>query len=39
MIVAGTVSVKMGPRLRLLWEQMPDPKWVIEHGPMRQLRR
>src|SRR5438270_9120187 len=23
MIVAGTVSVKMGPRLRLLWEQMP----------------
>src|SRR3989440_7183984 len=25
MIVAGTVSIKMGPRLRLLWEQMPDP--------------
>src|SRR2546428_4843689 len=24
MIVAGTVSIKMGPRLRLLWEQMPD---------------
>src|SRR6266567_3708007 len=23
MIVAGTVCVKMGPRLRLLWEQMP----------------
>ncbi len=32
MIVAGTVSVKMGPRLRLLWEQMPDPKWVISMG-------
>ncbi len=29
MIVAGTVSVKMGPRLRLLWEQMPEPKWVL----------
>ena len=26
MIVAGTVSIKMGPRLRLLWEQMPEPK-------------
>src|SRR5436189_6473856 len=32
MIVAGTDSVKMGPRLRLLWEQMPDPKWVISMG-------
>lgn len=32
MIVAGTVSVKMGPRLRLLWEQMPDPKWVLSMG-------
>ena len=32
MIVAGTVSVKMGPRLHLLWEQMPDPKWVLSMG-------
>ncbi len=32
MIVAGTVCVKMGPRLRLLWEQMPDPKWVLSMG-------
>src|SRR5436190_23455607 len=32
MIVAGKVSIKMGPRLRLLWEQMPEPKWVISMG-------
>ena len=32
MIVAGTVSVKRGPRLRLLWEQMPEPKWVLSMG-------
>src|SRR5437879_9923459 len=32
MIVAGTVSIKMGPRLRLLWEQMPEPQWVLSMG-------
>ncbi len=36
-IVAGTVSIKMGPRLRLLWEQMPDPKWVLSMGKSRGL--
>lgn len=32
MIVAGTVCNKMGPRLVRLYEQMPDPKWVLSLG-------
>lgn len=32
MIVAGRVSQKMGPVLRNLYDQMPDPKWVIALG-------
>jgi NADH-quinone oxidoreductase subunit B len=32
MIVAGRVSQKMGPVLRRLYDQMPDPKWVIAMG-------
>jgi NADH-quinone oxidoreductase subunit B len=32
MIVAGTVNKKMAHTLRLLYDQMPDPKWVIAMG-------
>ncbi len=32
MIVAGRVSLKMAPVVRLLYDQMPDPKWVIAMG-------
>jgi len=32
MIVAGRVSQKMAPVLRHLYDQMPDPKWVIAMG-------
>jgi NADH-quinone oxidoreductase subunit B len=32
MIVAGRVSQKMGPVLRNIYDQMPEPKWVISMG-------
>lgn len=32
MIVAGRVSRKMAPVLRHLYDQMPDPKWVLSMG-------
>jgi NADH-quinone oxidoreductase subunit B len=32
MIVAGRVSQKMAPVLREVYDQMPEPKWVISMG-------
>ena len=32
MIVSGRVSQKMAPVLRRIYNQMPDPKWVIAMG-------
>jgi NADH-quinone oxidoreductase subunit B len=32
MIVAGRLSRKMAPVLRRIYDQMPEPKWVISMG-------
>src|SRR2546421_11947022 len=32
LMVMGTITDKMGPVLKKIYEQMPDPKWVISMG-------
>ncbi|MCC6334776.1 MAG: NADH-quinone oxidoreductase subunit NuoB [Myxococcales bacterium] len=32
MVVAGTITVKMAPRVKRLWDQMPEPKWCVAMG-------
>ena len=32
MIVAGTLTNKMAPALRKVYDQMPEPKWVVSMG-------
>ena len=32
MIVAGTITDKMAPVLKRIYDQMPDPKWVVSMG-------
>jgi len=32
MVIAGTITVKMAPRVVKLWEQMPEPKWAVAMG-------
>ena len=36
MIVAGTLTNKMAPALRRVYDQMPEPRWVLSTGIMRQ---
>ncbi len=32
MIVAGTINKKLAPAVKTLYDQMPEPKWVIAMG-------
>ena len=36
MIVAGTPTLKMAPIIKRVWDQMPEPKWCIAMGRVRQ---
>jgi len=32
MVVAGTVTVKMAPRIKRLWDMIPEPRWCVAMG-------
>ncbi len=32
MVIAGTITTKMAPRVKALWDQMPEPKWAVAMG-------
>jgi len=32
LLVAGTISYKQAPVLKMIYDQMPEPKWVISMG-------
>lgn len=32
MIVAGTITEKMAPVIKKVWDQMPEPKWCMAMG-------
>lgn len=32
MVIAGTITVKMAPKVKRLWDQMPEPKWAVAMG-------
>merc|ERR1712105_473081 len=38
-IVAGTLTNKMAPAFRKVYDQMPEPRWVVSMGSLCQRRR